>query len=184
MADLNLLDVTGYLPIELRMSLAEMWGEDWPDEYHTAINDAEAGDWSALLDLRARMYSLAVAATAARRRVDLAIAEALGDGGSVHDGQTWHRSSIDGALKVRDGESLLKWAAEDAGLMFNPNTARVGSVRMIAEGRGENPVAAVDSFFHRPGTESGIPELSSRPLDHEKTPKYAAKMRPFEPRTP
>ncbi len=32
MADLNLLDVTGYLPIELRMAVAEQWGEDWPEE--------------------------------------------------------------------------------------------------------------------------------------------------------
>ncbi len=169
-------------PIELRMALAEQWGEDWPEEYYDSVDAAEAGDWGFLLDLRARMYSLQVSVTAARRKVDQAIAQALGDGGSVHDGQTWHRSSIDGALKVRDGESLMKWAGDDAGMMFNPNTARVGSVRMIAEGRGENPVAAVDSFFHRPGSESGIPELSSRPLSHEKTPKYAAKMEPFEPR--
>ncbi len=171
-------------PIELRMALAEQWDEDWPDEYYAAIDSAQENDWSALLDLRARMYSLQVSVTAARRKVDLAIAEALGAGSSIHDGQTWHSSSVNGALEVRDGDALLKWAAEDAGLMFNPNQARIGSVRMIAEGRGENPRAVEDTFFHRPGTESELPELSSKPLGHEKTPKYAATMRPYEPRTP
>ena len=157
---------------------AQRWGEEWPDQWYDTQDAAISGQWEPILDLRARLASIATAAAAARRELDKMIANALGDGGAIHDGQTFMRATIDGALKVRDGDALMKWLAEDAALCFNPNSVRIGSVRMVAEGRGGSADAAIDSFFHRPGEESGEPTLLVKPLD--KAPKYAATMQPFQ----
>ena len=157
---------------------AQRWGEDWPDVWYDTQDAATGGQWEPILDLRARLASIATAAAAARRELDKMIAKALGDGGAIHDGQTFYRSSTDGSLKVLDAEGLMGWLRDDAGMAFNPNQVRVGSVRMIAEGRGENPHAVVDTFFGRPGSDTL--ELTAKPLDHERTPKYAATMQPFQ----
>ena len=154
------------------------WGEDRPDVWYDCIDSATAGQWEPILELRSRLAGVQTAAGLARRELDGLIASALGEGGAIHDGETFYRSTTDGGLKVHDPDGLMRWLADDAGMAFNPNTARVGSVRMIAEGRGENPHAVIDTFYDRPSKDK--PALQARPLSHKSTPAYAAKLEPYE----
>lgn len=133
------------------------------------VGEIDSPQITDLIALRGFMEKVIKAGYAAKKQLDLKIAQELGPNGEIRYGNSFYRNRPTKTFKVTEAALCCEWLGDDLKRAINvPNAVRVTSLRQIAEEREQSPQAVLDTFGRWTVTEGALTVL---PID--KAPKYA-----------